>query len=108
MRMISARLSVRIRSVAVKGFLFLESLLFLEKLKLDSFSCLTLDMCYDEIMKKENVRTNKRAQEIQDEIFRKMSADRKIKLSSELTSFCLKLNSLNGNNKPRKTSYQDS
>jgi len=47
-------------------------------------------------------------QEIQDEIFKKMSAEKKIKLSSELTSFCLKLNRLNGNNKPRKTSYQNS
>jgi len=56
-------------------------------------------------MKKE---TKKTAQELQDEIFKKMSAERKIKLSLELTSFCLKLNSLNGNIKPRKTSYQDS
>lgn len=34
------------------------------------------------------------AREIQDEIFRKMSADRKIKLGSELTMFCLKLRKL--------------
>lgn len=47
----------------------------------------------------------KSAQEIQDEIFRKMSASKKIKLASELTMFCLKLNRLNnGNRKPRKTS----
>ncbi len=58
-------------------------------------------------MKKENIKINKTAQEVQDEIFRKMSAERKIKLSLELASFCLKLNSLNGNNKPRKTSYQN-
>ncbi|OGD30045.1 hypothetical protein A3J02_01030 [Candidatus Azambacteria bacterium RIFCSPLOWO2_02_FULL_46_11] len=44
------------------------------------------------------------AQEIQDEIFRKMPADRKIKLASELTMFCLKLNHLNGNYKSGKTS----
>jgi len=56
-------------------------------------------------MKKE---TRKTAQERQDEIFRKMSAERKIKLSSELTSFCLKLNSLNGDIKSRKTSYKHS
>lgn len=56
-------------------------------------------------MKKE---TKKTAQELQDEIFKKMPAERKIKLSSELTSFCLKLNSLNGNIKPRKTSHQNS
>lgn len=46
----------------------------------------------------------KSAQEIQDEIFRKMPADKKIHLSSELTMLCLKLNRLNGNNKPGKTS----
>jgi len=56
-------------------------------------------------MKKESIKIKKTAQERQDEIFRKMSAERKVKLSSELTSFCLKLNSLNGNNKSRKTSY---
>lgn len=65
-------------------------------------------LCYNKTMKKRNIKINKRAQEIQDEIFRKMSAERKIKLSSELTSFCLKLNSLNGNIKPRKTSYKNS
>jgi len=59
-------------------------------------------------MKKENIKTKKTAQEIQDEIFRKMSASKKVKLTSELTSFCLKLNSHNGNNKPRKTSHKDS
>ncbi len=41
----------------------------------------------------------KTAQDRQDEIFRKMSAAKKIKLASELASFCLKLNCLNGNNK---------
>jgi len=59
-------------------------------------------------MKKKSTKANKTAQDMQDEIFRKMSAARKIRLSSELTSFCLKLNSLNGNIKPRKTSYQNS
>ena len=42
-------------------------------------------------------------QDIQDEIFRKMPADKKLRLVFELSSFCLKLNSLNGNIKPRKT-----
>jgi len=48
---------------------------------------------------------NKTAQEIQDEIFKKMSADKKIKLASSLSKFCLKLNQINGN---RKISYQNS
>lgn len=48
--------------------------------------------------KKKNVAT-----EIQNEIFRKMSASKKIKLASELTMFCLKLNRLNGSHKSRKT-----
>jgi hypothetical protein len=59
-------------------------------------------------MKKESMKNRKTAEERQNEIFQKMSAERKIKLSSELTSFCLKLNSLNGNNNSRKTSYQGS
>lgn len=50
-------------------------------------------------------RKRKTAQEIQDDIFRKMPADKKIKLSCELTDLCLKLNSLNGNSKPRKNRY---
>lgn len=41
-------------------------------------------------------------QEIQDKIFRKMPADKKIRLTSELTAFCLKLNRLNGNTKSGK------
>jgi len=43
----------------------------------------------------------KTAQEIQDNIFRKMPAEGKIKLTSEFSSFCLKLNKLNkhGNRK---------
>ncbi len=48
---------------------------------------------------------NKTAQEIQDDIFKKMSADKKIKLASNLSKFCLKLNKINGN---RKISYQNS
>jgi len=47
----------------------------------------------------------KSAQDIQDEIFRKMPVDKKIKLASQLTMLCLKLNRLNGNYKSRKTSY---
>lgn len=48
----------------------------------------------------------KTAQEIQDEIFRKMPPTKKIKLISDLTSFCLKLNRLDGENKHRKTSLK--
>jgi len=53
-------------------------------------------------------KDKKTAQEIQDEIFRKMPAEKKIKLTCELSSFCLKLNSLNGNIKPRKNSNRSS
>ena len=56
-------------------------------------------------MEKKNIKTKKTAQDMQDKIFRKMPAEKKIRLSLELTSFCLKLNSLNGNIKSRKTSY---
>ena len=48
----------------------------------------------------------KTAQDIQDEIFRKMPADKKIRLTSELAMLCLKLNRLNGNDKPGKTSTE--
>jgi hypothetical protein len=54
-----------------------------------------------------NVKMKKSAQEVQDEIFRRMSTEKKIKLTSELALFCLKLNSLNGNNKSRRTPYKD-
>jgi len=49
-------------------------------------------------------KRKKSAQDIQDDIFRKMSADKKIKLASQLTMLCLKLNRLNGDYKPRRTS----
>jgi len=51
-------------------------------------------------------KTNK-GQEVQDEIFRKMSASEKIKLASDLSSFCLKLSQLNknGNRKTSNKSY---
>jgi len=52
---------------------------------------------------KQKPQREKSAQEIQDEIFRKMSANRKIKLASDLTMFCLKLSRLNANNRTRKT-----
>jgi len=51
---------------------------------------------------KKNIKT---AQEFQDGVFKKMSPSKKIKLTSELTMFCLKLNRLNGNYKSRKTSF---
>ncbi len=40
------------------------------------------------------------AQDIQDKIFQKMSGSKKIRLASELSSFCLKLYRLNENNRP--------
>ena len=52
-------------------------------------------------------KKKKTVQEIQDDIFRKMPADKKVKLSCELTELCLKLNSLNGSSKPRKTSLRN-
>lgn len=55
-------------------------------------------------IKSRSVDDSFNVQKIQDEIFKKMPADRKIKLASELTMFCLKLNRLNGNYKSGKTS----
>ena len=57
-------------------------------------------------MKKDSLKIKKTAEEIQDDIFRKMPAEKKIRLSAELSLLCLKLNSLNGNTKSRKTSYR--
>jgi len=53
---------------------------------------------------KNNLKKKESPEEIQDEIFRKMPAGKKIRLVSELSSFCLKLSYLNGNIKPRKAS----
>ena len=50
----------------------------------------------------------KSIQKIQDDIFRKMPDDKKIRLISDLTMFCLKLNCLNGNNESGKTSLKSS
>lgn len=50
----------------------------------------------------------KTGQEIQDEIFRKMPANKKIKLASELTMLCLKLNNLNENSKSREATHRSS
>ena len=49
----------------------------------------------------------KTGQEIQDGVFRKMSADKKISLASGLTKFCLELNNLYGNNRSKKVSRSD-
>ncbi len=59
-------------------------------------------------MKKPSIKKVKTAEDIQDNIFKKMSAQKKIHLVSELSAFCLKLNSLNGNIKSRKTSCKHS
>lgn len=50
----------------------------------------------------------KTGQEIQDEIFRKMSADKKISLASGLTKFCLELSILNGDHRSKKVSRSNS
>ncbi|MFH0791885.1 MAG: hypothetical protein V1905_01590 [bacterium] len=47
----------------------------------------------------------KQPQKIQNEIFRKMSAEKKIKMVSHFFEFGKKLNKLNGNRKP---SYKNS
>jgi len=55
------------------------------------------------------IKNNKKSpQEIQDEIFRNMSAGKKIKLASALSMFCLKLNRLNGNNKSSESTHSSS
>ena len=51
------------------------------------------------------LKLKKNPEEIQNGIFRKMPAGKKVRLVSELSSFCLKLN---GNIKSRKTSYRNS
>ena len=49
------------------------------------------------------------AQEIQDEVLRTMSADKKIKLASDLIMFARELNKFkNGNNRPAKSPTQNS
>ncbi len=50
-----------------------------------------------------NKKNSQKAQEIQDKIFKKMSASEKIRIASELTMLCLKLNHLNGKRRSRKT-----
>ncbi|MCX6731447.1 MAG: hypothetical protein NTX55_00430 [Candidatus Parcubacteria bacterium] len=45
-------------------------------------------------MKKQKIKSKKSAQDIQDEIFRKMSAERKIKLTSDFSMFILELNKI--------------
>ncbi len=44
----------------------------------------------------------KQSEYFQDKIFKKMSAEKRLKLAFELTMFCLKLNKLNKNNGARK------
>lgn len=49
----------------------------------------------------------KTAREIQDDIFRKMSASKKVKLASELTHVCLGLNNLNKENENNRLIKRD-
>lgn len=51
----------------------------------------------------EETTAKKTAQDIQDEIFRNMTAGRKIKLASDLTMLCLTLNNFYGNKRTGKT-----
>ncbi len=53
---------------------------------------------------RETISTKKSAQNIQDEIFSKMSPGKKIKSAAELAALCLKLNRLNGANQSGKNS----
>jgi len=53
-----------------------------------------------------NTKENKQAIEKQDLIFKKMSASKKVKVASDLTMLCLKLNQPNGNHRPGKASFR--
>ena len=59
-------------------------------------------------MASNTLKSKNTPEEIQDKIFKKMPAGKKIRLASELSSFCLKLNSLNGAIKPGKNSLGNS
>lgn len=48
------------------------------------------------------IKIDKKATQKQDQIFKKMSADKKLRLASKLTFLCLKLNNLNGNHRSTK------
>lgn len=58
-------------------------------------------------MKKQNIKIKKTAQGIQDEIFQKMSADRKIELGSQLWKLAKTLvgNKINYGRERSKTSF---
>ncbi|MBI2638781.1 hypothetical protein HYW83_04290 [Candidatus Peregrinibacteria bacterium] len=51
--------------------------------------------------------TKKSAQEIQDDIFRKMPAEKKIKLALDLTALCLTLHSLHAAARTGKNSREN-
>jgi len=65
---------------------------------------------YNKYMKID-VKNKKTAEELQDDIFRKMPTGKKINLACRLAGFCLKLNSLrkkdNGNIRSGKTALRD-
>ena len=52
---------------------------------------------------KQKLQLKKSAQEVQDDIFRKMTADRKLDLASDFSMFILRLNKLSKNNGFSKT-----
>ena len=60
---------------------------------------------YTKNMKKNNLKLKINPQDIQDNIFKKMSAGKKVKLVSQFFEFGKKLNNLNGNRRP---SYNNS
>lgn len=60
------------------------------------------------LRKKLNYSTkSKSVQEIQDEIFRKMSAEKKLKLASDFSMFCLKLHQIGQSHGLSKTSHKN-
>ena len=47
-------------------------------------------------------KKNKTSRRVQNDIFRNMSAEKKVRLASELSDFCLKLNKIHGGDQTRK------
>lgn len=53
------------------------------------------------------IGSGKAAQEVQDAIFRKMSASKKLKLTSDFSLFCLNLNKLGKQDDISSTDYKN-